>query len=216
MPCICVWYTVLILWPFFPLSVWNCMFLNHTLAIVHKRMAQEIEKKKIDDKNQCRCSGICLSYVCFFLSFCQYRVVAVFWLPKFDFTVNVLYHNFALKERTKDERMGKGGNKTSADREPSQICRIHFIFSQHEHRRGLPESRLYVLVSTQQAMHPIQRSLLTSAQGWRTIFCLRSEGEHTYTLANRQPDKHTLLLGVLLQYISSSLSSVWYVYQIPV
>lgn len=60
--------------------------------------------------------------------------------------------------------------------------RIHFISSQRERRRGLPESRLYVLVSTQQAMHPIQRSL---HQGWRTVFCLRCEGEHTYTLARQ-------------------------------
>ena len=76
---------------------------------------------------------------------------------------------------------------------------------------GLPGSRLYVLVSTQRAMHPIQRCLLASARGWKGqsfVFGLR-ENTHTHTFfreKKRQPDKHTLLLGVLLQYISSSLS----------
>ena len=68
----------------------------------------------------------------------------------------------------------------------SSTCRIHFMFfffslpARATYWR-LPGSRLYVLVSTRRAMHPIQRCLLASARGWRTIFCLRSEGEHTYT-----------------------------------
>ena len=109
--------------------------------------------------------------------------------------------------------------KTSADREPyvfnmSYSFHVFFFFlpARATYWR-LPGSRLYVLVSTRRAMHPIQRCLLASAHGWRTIFCLRSEGEHTYThflqgkkKKKQQPDKHTLLLGVLLQYISSSLS----------
>lgn len=55
---------------FFPLSVWNCGVPKYyTLAIVHNCTAKEREEMKIDDKNQCRCLCICLSYVGFFLSF---------------------------------------------------------------------------------------------------------------------------------------------------
>lgn len=82
-----------------------------------------------------------------------------------------------------------------------------------EHRGGRAESRLCVLVS---ARHPIERSLLTSAQGLEDNL-LSSVGGRTHVHARnkkkkkekkRQADKHTLLLGVLLQYISSPLSSV--------
>lgn len=65
------------------------------------------------------------------------------------------------------------------------------------------ESRLCVLVSTTASRHASHSaSLLTSAPGWEdNLLSSGSEGEHTCT---RHPDKHTLLLGVLLQYISSS------------
>lgn len=96
----------------------------------------------------------------------------------------------------------------------SPTCRIHFMFffpPGTSDVLGLPGSRLYVLVSTQRAMHPIQRCLLASARGCKDNLLSSVWGRtHIHTLffceKKGQPDKHTLLLGVLLQYISSSLS----------
>lgn len=61
--------------------------------------------------------------------------------------------------------MEEGTNKAGADREPyvsNMSYSFHFL-SAWVAERAIREKT--VLVSTQQAMHPIQRSLLTSAQG---------------------------------------------------
>lgn len=95
----------------------------------------------------------------------------------------------------------------AADRDPHVSNMLYSVsLSVNTGGWGLPESRLYVLVSTQQAMHPIQRILLTSAQGWRTIFCLRSEGERTCTLAKPAARQTYIAFGsVVAVYFFPSL-----------
>lgn len=74
-----------------------------------------------------------------------------------------------------------------------------------EHRE-LPGGRLDVLVPTQQALHRIQRILHTSTRGWRTIFCLRSEGERTCTPANTAARQTYMAFGsVVAVYFFPSL-----------
>lgn len=112
-----------------------------------------------------------------------------------------------LRLNLQKEELEKGKDGTSADRDPHVSNMLYSVsVSMNTGGWGLPESSLYVLVSTQQAMHPIQRILLTSAQGWRTIFCLRSEGERTCTLAKPAARQTYIAFGgVVAVYFFPSL-----------
>lgn len=86
-----------------------------------------------------------------------------------------------------------------------------FFSSRHERRIGATREQI-VCISIHTAGYASHTALppriSSRLQRQSFVFGLR-ENTHTHTFfceKKRQPDKHTLLLGVLLQYISSSLS----------